>query len=480
MRKIAFFLLITCLTSSCIKSEIQVSDPSSERFLEREATRSDLIGDENNVSIKDIDSYLLYKNLAYGIKSLSVEPLVDGEDTLCYAINYEEGWEIISGDKRSPVVLAYGDNGSFSTETENEEMLAWLESLLADVQALKHMDNLSTCSDEQLANMLSARIFWNLVRCDVNFISPKTRFNPDDYPESIGHWELKGTTTTTELFDDFRLLQTHWGQSGNHYNEYCPLKTSPADGSRAPAGCVAVAGAQMLYFLHGCLSVPTNAPDTAYCSGFIGSGNYTQHTGGSSSTTWGYMLGNSLNDKGFYSAAVLIADVGKKVGVSYGNNGSNASTSDLPSSVFSPYGITCSYVSYSSSTTSQSLLNGMPVIVRAYGTRTYVLGLFPKYSDGHSFIIDGYRRYRKKITYQYEWEWDEWNGTGPIPYGGNYTTVSYGSPYITDYKMNWGWSNTDDDLYFAPSGNWGITFSDGTYCNFVYQRHMIHSFAISE
>ena len=480
MNKLFLPLFSFLVLYGCMKSELQPTNINFSAYSEKNLTKTEILGDDNVVSEKDIESYLLYKELAYGKKSLSVTSISEGEDTLCYVINYEEGWEILSGDKRAPVLLAYGDRGSFTTETDNVEMLAWLESLVADVQALKHLDTLPPCTDEQLSNMHSAKTFWALINCEDCAVFPKTRFNPDDYPESVGHWELKGTTTSTELFDSFRLMQTHWGQSVDHYNEYCPLKTSSSDGSRAPAGCVAVAGAQMLYYLHFCLSVPTNAPDTVFCSGYVGNGNYYQFPGGSSSTTWNYMLANALNEKGYYSAAVLIADVGKKVGMAYGNDGSSASTSNLPSQVFSPYGISCTYVSYNSSTTSQSLLNGMPVIVRAYGTRTYVLGLFPKYSDGHSFIIDGYRRYRKKITYQYEWEWDEWNGTGPIPYGGNYTTVSYGSPYITDYRMNWGWSNADDDSYFAPSGNWGITFSDGSYCNFIYQRNMIHDFSISE
>lgn len=478
------FVLLGC-TATEFRHPGSMPDGEYASFL----SKVELKGEDNNVSMRDIESYLHFKTLAYEKKAVSVEPFADGEDTLFYVINYEDGWEMVAGDKRAPVHLAYGESGSFSSETENVEMLAWIESLAADVQALKHLEDFSSCTEEQISNMQSARTFWALIRGNldgVDYIEPITRWGPHDttsidslpqYP-GTGHWELKNTYTTTELYDDFRLMQTEWGQSVNYYNEYCPLKTIPSDNPRVPAGCVAVAGAQMLYFLHDNLSVPAAAPDTAFCAGALGS--YYQFTGGYSTTTWNYMLNNSQNYRGCYSAAVLIANVGHLVGVTYGNDGSNANEANLPDNVFALYGIDCSFDNYDVSTVSQSLLNSMPVIIGAYGVRTYILGIFPKYEHGHCFIIDGCRRYRKHYTYCYEWEWDEWHGGHPIPNLGTRIVNSYGSPYITDFRMNWGWAGTDNDSYFAKSGNWEITLDDGTLCNYVYQRTMIYGFSPSE
>ena len=223
----------------------------------------------------------------------------------------------------------------------------------------------------------------------------------------------------------------------------------------------------MLFFLHNKLSVPANAPDSASCTGYVGAGNYNQIVVPiNSSTTWNYMLNNSINDKGCYSAAILIADVGKRVGVVYGNGESSASMWDLPNTVFSAYGISCILATtYSTSTINQSLRNGMPIIIRADG--------FPNGTDGHCFIIDGYRRYWVVYTYQYEWVWDEPAPGPPFFNYPPYNVVTYGSPYITDYRMNWGWGGLHNADYFAVSGNW-IVDDD----NFIYNRSYLYNFEV--
>ena len=476
-------VLICLILLGCTAVETRPTGFDSDDFSAISFTRVELKGGDNSVSMRDIESYLHFKTLAYDKKAVSVEPLADGEDTLLYVINYEEGWEIIAGDKRAPVRLAYGESGAFSSETENVEMLAWIESLAADVQALKHMEDFSSCTEEQLSNMWSSRRFWALVCCEIDAPCPMTRYNPLNdsliTPFLIeGHWELYASNMTEEVYDSLRLMQTHWSQDFPYYNEYCPYTTSPSDGTRAPAGCVPVAGAQMLYYLHSNISVPENAPDTVYCSGSIG--DYIQLPGGSSSTTWNYMLHNYLNERGYRSAAVLIADVGKKVHVSYGNDGSLANEANLPDNVFAPYGIDCSFDNYNATTVSQSLLNNMPVIIGAFGTRTYNFWGQVHYGEGHCFIIDGCRRYRNHYTYYYEWVWDNGHGGIPVPSLPEMMVDEYSSPFIADFQMNWGWAGTDNDSYFAKSGNWEITLNDGTICNYVYQRTMIYGFSPSE
>ena len=475
-------MLIGLVLIGCTATEFRRLNSTSDEAIASVLSRVELKGEDNNVTIKDIEAYLHFKDLAYDKKAVSVEPKAEGEDTLLYIVNYDDGWEIVAGDKRAPILLAYSDSGSFSNETKNVEMLAWIESLASDVQSLKYMEDVSLCTEEQLSNMQNAKSFWAMISGNIEDLYPETRFPHDTLPTypGTGHWELKNTYTTTELYDDFRLMQTQWSQDYPFYNEYCPYTTSPSDGTRAPAGCVPVAGAQMLYYLHDNLSVPVTAPDSATCTGCIGFNMYTQTVGGSSTTTWGNMLHNYPNDRGYYSAAVLIADVGKKVHVSYGNEGSGADEADLPDDVFAPYGIDCSFDDYNASTVSQSLLNGMPVIIGAYGKRTYNFWGQVSYSEGHCFVIDGCRRYRKHYTYCYEWEWDEWYGGHPIPNLGTHTVHSYGSPYITDFRMNWGWGGTDNDSYFAKSGNWEITMDDGTICNYIYDRTMIYGFSVSD
>lgn len=121
-----------------------------------------------------------------------------------------------------------------------------------------------------------------------------------------------------------------------------------------------------------------------------------------------------------------------------------------------------------------------PAIIGAFGVRNYILGIFPQYEHGHCFIIDGYRRYRNHYTYYYEWVWDNGHGGIPVPSLPEMMVDEYSSPYIADFQMNWGWAGTDNDSYFAKSGNWEISFPDGTICNYIYDRTMIYGFSVSD
>lgn len=476
--------LLGLLLFSCEESRFRPDYTFSSAPTIESATKVGLSGPEMNVSMKDIEAFLRYEYLSYGKKVVSVQPFADNGDTLIYVINYDEGWDILSGDKRAPILLASGDSGSFSLKTKNVEMLSWIESLAADVQGLKQMEDFSSCSEEQIECMEFSRRFWALIECENDAICPPTRIGPpiDSLPEypGSGHWEFMGSSTSSVYYDAAKLTQTRWCQDentdyypshGTYFNAYCPLRSNSST-LRAQAGCVAVAGAQMLYFLHNDLGVPQYAQDTAFCVGNI-NGSYF-YGAGQSDSTWNYMLTNSINYRNCYSAAILIAVVGRMVDMDYGDESSGAETEDLVDDVFGVLGINCSFDTYNSSSVSQSLINGMPVIISAKGTRTYVLGI-PFYSDGHCFIIDGYRRYRKQYTYTYEWVWDEWHGGHAIPNIHPRVEVSYGSPYITDYRMNWGWSDTDDDAYFAPTGDWAVND-----CNYIYKRKMIHGFSVSQ
>ena len=484
MKKTLYLLFLLISLSGCLSTKVDFNTPSSMvNIIQQEILTKTTIAEENtSVSMKDVEAFLHYKNLGYGKTAVSVEPLSDGEDTLLYVINYNKGWDIIAGDKRAPVIIATGDNGGFSKEIENVEMLAWVESLAADVKILMHLKDYSSLTNEQLTNIEQSKHFWRLICCDEELISStlrEERFSIFDtlpvYP-GTGHWELVNVSSSSVVYDDIRLTETQWGQEGN-YNEYCPL-ISAGSQYHVYAGCVAVAGAQMLLYLHDKLGTPVFAPDTAYCNIPYGSGY--GYTGGASSSTWNYMKYNSINLKNCYSAAVLIADVGKRVGMDYSPSGSEASTSDLVDDVFEYYGISCSYSSYDLATVKESLTNGMPVIARADGTVEYILGLFPVYSDGHCFIIDGYKRNSIQYINEYEWVWDEWWGPGPaMPYIRPKTTVTYDIPYVTHFRMNWGWGGLHNDDYFAPSGDWLIQDVSTTY-NFIYQRAIIHNFSISD
>lgn len=60
----------------------------------------------------------------------------DGDSCL-YIINFQDSWEIISGDKRTDVVLAAG-NGHFNPEEANEDVLGWLADIVGQINAIRN------------------------------------------------------------------------------------------------------------------------------------------------------------------------------------------------------------------------------------------------------------------------------------------------------------------------------------------------------
>lgn len=102
-----------------------------------------------------------------------------------------------------------------------------------DMYAIRHAENEDlSFSDEEISENIR---FWSK--------EPNRSIDPE--PQEDGHW-VANITTITEIVDTVpHLTNTRWYQ-GDPYNKYCPLK-SDGSGKRAPAGCVAIAAAQMIY-----------------------------------------------------------------------------------------------------------------------------------------------------------------------------------------------------------------------------------------
>lgn len=289
--------------------------------------------------------------------------------------------------------------------------------------------------------------------------------DPNLEPDSIlqnGLWVLRESYTYTEFYDSIsRLTQTIWKQR-YPYNNFCPARTDTTY-YNAPAGCVAIAGAQMLYFLHYKLGKPETAPTHATCYGNIN--NYTMNQDNFTTTVW-----DSMNIDGYqYKAAPLVANVGTLVGMDYGNSSSGADTEDLVNYVFRDwYGISCAYDEYSTGTLRTSLLSGMPVILRAKSSTV---------GGRHAFIIDQYMRTRTVTANYYTWVYDSWPPNTPMPAIPEYVEYVYSSPVISMIRMNWGWGGKCNNDWFSLTGDWFAGSKGGVFYNWNDSRHMIYGFS---
>ena len=122
-----------------------------------------------------------------------------GAPTAYYVFNVEQdkGFVVVSGDDRTVPILGYGENGSFDVDNMPENMKAWLQGYVDQIEWL------NAHPETPVATKATRR--------SQNVIRP--------------------------------LIQTHWGQN-DPYNLFCPM-----DGDRrSVTGCVATAMAQLMYY----------------------------------------------------------------------------------------------------------------------------------------------------------------------------------------------------------------------------------------
>ncbi len=435
----------------------------------------------SSVSLKDVYAYIdkdCPRTKAAQPSQASVEPYIDNQDqdTLMYIVNYPQGqgWKVLSADSRTPAIIAEGDKGSFDLNGADGAVAAWMSCVATDMKRVRHArDEDLNFSDIEIA---CNKAFWT---------GEQPRIIIDDPIGNQGYW-VETTTTQTEFVDSIAHMTPHWSQR-NPYNQYCPIKTE-GPGGHAFAGCVAIAGANVLYYLHNRLGIPETMVDQATYD----SNEHEWFFTGSSDTIWASM--DTTSRYGFaYSnrpEALMIGYIGKTINMNYGGGYSWVLPANLRTNLFYPNGIDCDHDGYDESIVANSLLNHIPVIITATNL------LIPVDFDIHCFVADAYKRTRiKYIT------WHHWVGPIPLPDPGessiilepgeydDYNTYSYSSPAVTAIKINWGWctqwhdydENGDDpplnDGWYSLTGNW--TVNNGGIYDYNHNRTMIYGFATS-
>lgn len=456
--------LLACVLAACSDSvqEDLVGNMPRTRSVEVETDHrvrySDIVTLTNGSSIAP----MTVSAPSYEIECLTNE----ANDTLLYVYkNQGGGWTIYSSDTRVPAIVAQSDEGSFAELMQIDGARLWIEAMVEEMEAIRQ-------SDDDKLNFTPKEIednkaFWRSISSPDGFVkteilqgSIQTASVVD--PPITGHYELVQSESYSEVYDTSpRLTKTDWHQH-DPFNRYCPLKNDGTSG-RAPAGCVAIAGAQMLYFLHYHFGVPVSAPTSAYCYGYVN--NFSFGQGDFSPNIWDIM---STNDA---AAAPLVANVGQFVGMDYGNDGSSAETKDLVGKVFAPYGISCTYGNYDTGLLRKSLQDSIPVIVRATSSTTS--------KAGHAFIVDRYKRYRTVTKNTYEWIYDKTDR--PVPMVPDKVEYTYSSPTINAITMNWGWPVTYyynyNDVWYSLLGDWVTEHDDGNR-TWNVSRSMIYDFKV--
>ena len=466
MKRIYLYILIACGLSSC-------TDTVQDALVDGESNiKNALLSHENFVKYSDIETLTnCDASITRGATTQKVEIKCltnKTKDTLLYVCKKADGgWTMYSSDTRVPAIVAQSGEGSFDTLMQNESAKLWIQSILDDMYTIRSLsDDKLNFSKEQIENN---KDFWKSISMPDEYVKeklsePVTRVSPD-IQFLGGQYVLRLSDTYTEVYDSVpRMTTTNWNQN-YPYNSSCPERS--VDDGNAPAGCVAIAGAQMLYFLHYKLGVPEEAPSTATCEGDV---NYHHNC---SQTNYNSTIWDQMTSNGYYSAP-LIANVGHRIGMHYGNYSSGAFTEDLVNCVFVPYGISCTYQEFNTDIVKQSLANGFPVLLDAFSVRE-TSNEFEKV--GHAFITDRYKRCRFVTVNHYEWRYTNPNQNAPLPFVPEKVEYVYSSPFINMIGMNWGWGSgcNIESEWFTLTGDW-ISSREPSHKNWNINRRMIHGF----
>ena len=280
-----------------------------------------------------------------------------GAKAAYYVFNNPEqlGWVIVAGDDRARTILAYGDEDYFDAGEVPECVQDWLNDYT-----------------EQLAHL--------------DMATPQTS---NEAP--ISSFAAGGRSRIAPM------LLSNWAQ-GRPFNQQCPTYTnSSGETQYCPAGCVAIAMAQILYYYRssfGSIAIPaytSEKDEMTFERPFL------------SSTTFNYSIMNPWYDNasntssGAKETARLIKYCGQSVAMAYGKSSSSATSQRNAFVHYFGFDKNARQIARTDYTAAEwenivytELVNGRPVFISAR-----------KSSGGHAFICDGY----ENGLFHINWGW---------------------------------------------------------------------------
>ena len=441
LRKVlcSFGMLSMVLFASCEKDDVMKemdSDSLQEKKEESSLNYRALFSTDHKIGVDEakelaLDASSLFAGDGDGLKSGRVRTIGEvralrseettlrsgsGEevaipDTLAYVCNFADsaGFAIICADDRVGCpILAYVGEGMLGEEVDNPGLAIILSNmedyLIGSIRQFENeKDSLRQKAEAQLQDDTTClkRVY-------------------------TGKYDLISEESVAPL------IYTKWDQWPSPYNMYMPYYASTY--SRSPAGCVAVATAQIMAYYE-------------YPKSLDG---YTFNWKGMKASPYG----DSVTSQSKILIGRLMQSIGNHVGMDYGFNESSANTATAVSWLGS-LGYKTASSGYSWDFAKTYLDEGVPLIMRGYNKKTLKKKKFlwipvkstPIYSDGHAWIVDGYKTTTIK-SYSYTVDSDKDVTTT------RYLSTSYSNSFLS---VNWGWGGESDSYYaadcFAPKGS---------------------------
>lgn len=385
-----------------------------------------------HISGKDIEAYLA---LNYGYSStkassINIEPVVCESDTVFYIVNYEKGWEVLSGDKRAPKVLIKCEGGNITKEDlySSPAQRAFIRALEINLSKALHDDSFYSSAD--------IKDSW--LSCSDS--TQGKRYN--GFPKTDrGYTVVERTVIQSDIRD--HLLSTKWGQDGV-WSIRAPYTDSTLT-YHCSTGCVAVATAQVLYYLHYKIGKPVGTYGFSTCNAFVPSSTDSLVLSPSDISFtycaplhWVDMPLTSTSSGQYEKVSTLMMRIGYLYGAVY-HSGRTGSNLDQAITFFpSEFSISCSKtqpitVSQLASVSRNQIFNNeLPIMMSVKDTTQ---------KAGHAIVLDGYKFLEESVTY-YHYYYELGGGVSCE----TYTVIEVSS----SLAINWGWDGSGDS---DDSGN---------------------------
>ncbi|GEM_PF-6531086 len=372
------------------------------------------------VGIDDVENYLSVNSTSTRSANARINPVTYLKDTVMYIVNYPNGFEVLPGDKRFPIKIAFNDSCGLDMENLNDAQKMWFDHMSEEIYYVKK----DTIQNEYCK-------VWDSLDKKKKYIHTK----------GSGGWIYHNTRSTSSTTGKNHLLTISWKQ-GDPYNQFCPFKSTGS--SKCPVGCTIVAGGMLLDYLNRIWGFPSQTVATAT---YNQSNNTYSFSG---STSW-----NAIRQGDNTAIARLLGHLGVLSGTHYGDKQSGASLhKDLYAGLRS-YGINCSKkTTWDVSVIKNSLNSNIPVIAEMWGYGGNNI------KEGHTIVIDGFKEIKGYYTdiYIYVNDLDSYPGDiydhgpdgDPVPAEGPTQETSYTITTLY-YLINWGYAFIDNTYYYSTS-----------------------------
>ena len=401
-----------------------------------------------NVNIDMVNGFL---RLTKKINELrSITPLTIEQDTLAWAVQYQKGWEVLSGDSRMVPVMISCEEGDFDLKEQSPNANA-VNGLLYYIKDIHYG-----------TDTLKNRVWKFLETSDLYQKKPHSPRRIGGEIMTRGMWVAVDSSYNYSTSTIPHIIQTKWGQGDTvEWNYYSgPYYCMPWNGftltirnKHTYAGCVAVTACQLVY--HYRKDDPRNItlPSEGYISGNNTSPVFSYFTTDIWSSMALYYDPYNIKIK---NVALFLSYLGNQIGSNYGLNGTSAGAGKIDLAL-NNYLLDCNSIdNYNYNIVNNNLTGSKPVGVVAGNTN----------NSAHAFIIDS----KKDVTnyYQVTYLWDndyevdyyEYNRYEPwrfeMPEG--YDPLENDEVYYYDnidlsltvsFAMNWGWDGYCDNTYYS-------------------------------